>query len=65
MIAGPLGKALGLGEVGRAALSTSQGEQLLLLHAKDGFLALAARPDVTLLEIEGAVRRAVSARPGV
>jgi hypothetical protein len=64
MLAAPLGRALGLGEVNRAALVTQQSEQLLLLHAQDVFLAVSISPDASLADTETQVRRAVNARPG-
>lgn len=64
MLANPLGKALGLGEVSRAALSNPEGDQLLLIHAKDAYLAVTTAPDATLTDVEADVRRAVAARPG-
>ncbi len=64
MLAAPIGKALGLGEVSRAALSTRHTDQLLLIHAQDVYLALSISPEAALGDTEAAVRRAVAARPG-
>jgi hypothetical protein len=64
MLASPLGKALGLGDVNRAALVTQQADQLLLLHAQDVYLAVSIAPEASLTDTEAQVRRAVSARAG-
>lgn len=64
MLAAPLGKALGLGEVSRLALSTQEVDQLLLIHAKDAYLAVAMAPSASMVDVEAGVRRAVAARPG-
>ncbi|MCM2332645.1 MAG: DUF4388 domain-containing protein [Anaeromyxobacteraceae bacterium] len=64
MLANPLGKALGLGDVARVALSNPEGDQLLLIHAKDAYLAVTMARDATLSDVEAGVRRAVAARPG-
>lgn len=64
MLAAPIGKALGLGEVSRAALSTRHTDQLLLIHAQDVYLALGISPEAAMGDTEAAVRRAVAARPG-
>jgi hypothetical protein len=63
MLAAPLGKALGLGEVTRAALSTSHAGQLLLLQAREAYLAVSLDSGADLAETEAEIRRAVSARP--
>lgn len=64
MVAAPLGRALGLGDVNRAALVTQQSDQLLLLQAQDVYLAVAISPEASLADTETLVRRAVNARPG-
>jgi len=64
MISAPLGKALGLGELSRAALSSQQGEQLLLFRAQDAYLAVAVAPGVPLPETENAIRHALRGRTG-
>lgn len=63
-LAEPLGKLLGLGELSRLVLSNQQVDQLLLLHAKDAYLAVSLSPTASLADAEAAVRRAVSAQPG-
>jgi hypothetical protein len=64
MLAAPLGKALGLGEVSRAALARQHADQLLLIHSQELYLAVSISPVASLADTEAEVRRAVSARPG-
>jgi len=60
MVAAPLGKALGLGELATASLSSQQGEQLLLFHSQEAHLAVSVAAGVPLLDTEVAIRRALS-----
>jgi len=62
MISAPLGKALGLGELASAALSSQQGEQLLLFHSQEAHLAVSVTAGEPLYETEAAIRRALSTR---
>lgn len=61
MLANPLGKALGLGDVTRAGLSAADG-QLLLLQAKEAYLAVTVEAQAPLGEVEAEIRKAVNAR---
>lgn len=64
MIAAPLGKLLGLGDLQRAAIR-SKGEQLVLLRSPGGnTLAVSFAGGVPLLEREAALRAALGARKG-
>jgi hypothetical protein len=64
MIAAPLGRLLGLGDLQRAAIR-SEGEQLVLLRSPAGnTLAVAFGGGVPLLEREAALRAALGARTG-
>jgi len=63
MLAGPLARALGLGEMSSAAHSSPDSEQLLLFRSQEAHLAVSVAPRTPLLETEAAVRRALSSRP--
>lgn len=64
VIATPLAKALGLGELSSAALSSPEAEQLLLFRAQDSHLVVSAAPGAPLPETEAAIRRALGPKPG-
>jgi hypothetical protein len=63
VIAGPLARALGLGEMSSACHSSPDAEQLLLFRSQEAHLAVSVAPGTPLLETEAAVRRALGSRP--
>lgn len=64
VIAAPLAKALGLGDLSSAALASAETEQLLLFRAQESHLVVAAAPGAPLPETEAAIRRALGPKPG-
>lgn len=63
-VANPLSKALGLGDLSRGALSSLEGEQLLLFHSQDAYLAVSVVAGAPLQETEAGIRRALGTKAG-